>query len=95
MDWATPDVKIRYVIEETPLGISTSGVGLTALPNLTETPFSGATVNGAPAKLDSSEAIDLAEESSGEVIGTVSEPIEGGTGFGACAWSAVCPAPGS
>jgi hypothetical protein len=82
-------------IEETPLGISTSGVGLTALPNLTETPFSSATVNDSPAKLVPDDAIDLAEESSGKVIGTVSEPAEGGSAFGACAWSEACAAPGA
>jgi Peptidase A4 family len=78
-------------IEETPLAISTGGVGLTGLPDLTETPFEAATVNGKPARLSPSQAIDLVNEST--VIGSVSEPSAADDGFGACAWSGACSLP--
>jgi Peptidase A4 family len=81
-------------IEETPLTISSSGTGLAALPNLTETPFDNATVNGANAGLAPSEQIDLTD-SSGKVIGTPSNPDATRDGFGACTWTTLCRVPGS
>jgi hypothetical protein len=80
-------------IEETPVSVGTGGAGITALPKLSETPFDNATVNGKPAALKSSEAIDLTSGSS--VIGSVSAPDPEADGFGACAWTTVCGVPSS
>ena len=71
-------------IEETPLTIGTSGAGLAALPNLSNTPFTAATTNGANANLKPSEEIQLID-SSGKVIGTPSAPNASANGFTACA----------
>jgi hypothetical protein len=76
-------------IEETPLTIGTSGAGLAALPNLSNTPFTGATTNGANAGLKPSEEIQLID-SSGKVIGTPSAPNASANGFTACAWATGC-----
>jgi hypothetical protein len=76
-------------IEETPLTIGTSGTGLAALPNLSNTPFTSATVNGANANLKSSEEIQLTD-SNGKVIGTPSSPNSSADGFTACAWATSC-----
>jgi hypothetical protein len=76
-------------IEETPLTIGTSGTGLAALPNLSNTPFTSATVNGANANLKSSEEIQLID-SNGKVIGTPSAPNSTGDGFTECAWATSC-----
>src|SRR6185437_10967591 len=73
-------------IEETPLTIGTGGTGLAALPNLSNTPFTGATVNGANANLKSSEEIQLID-SNGKVIGTPSAPNSTANGFTECAWA--------
>ena len=75
-------------IEETPLLIGTNA-GLASLPNLTNTPFSGATTNGVNAGLKSSEAMVLTD-SSGRVIGTPSAPTASRSGFTACAWATTC-----
>ena len=80
-------------IEETPLNIDTSGIGLAGLPNLTEAPFDNATVNGAPVHLTASEEIDLTSGS--QVIGVPSAPDVEADGFGACAWATRCPVPPS
>jgi hypothetical protein len=76
-------------IEETPLVIGTSGTGLAALPNLSNVPFSNATVNGANAGLKSSEAIDLID-SNGNVIGAPSAPNGTADGFSVCTWATSC-----
>jgi hypothetical protein len=76
-------------IQETPLAISLSGAGVASLPTLTATPFDNATVNGAPAALKPSEALNLSNGS--QVIGTVSAPDAESDGFGACAWTTSCP----
>jgi hypothetical protein len=76
-------------IEETPLTFGTSGAGLAALPNLTNTPFTSGTVNGANAGLKSSEEIQLTD-SNGNVIGTPSAPNSTADGFTACAWATSC-----
>jgi Peptidase A4 family len=78
-------------IEETPLAIGTSP-GFTSLPNLTETPFTSAKTNGAPANLKSSEQVQLID-SNNNVIGTPSAPNSTADGFGACAWATSCPTP--
>lgn len=79
-------------IEETPLTFGSDGVGEASLPNLTETAFTSATVNGSPANLAPAEEIQLAD-SSGHVIATPSAPVAGGTAFAECAWSSQCAAP--
>jgi hypothetical protein len=76
-------------IEETPLTFGTSGAGLAALPNLSNTPFSSGTTNGANAGLKASEEIQLID-SSGKVIGTPSAPNASANGFTACAWASSC-----
>jgi len=76
-------------IEETPTLIGSGGVGLAALPNLSNPAFSNATVNGANAGLKSSEAIDLID-SNGNVIGTPSAPNGSANGFSACTWATSC-----
>jgi Peptidase A4 family len=80
-------------IAETPVTIGTGGIGIASLPNLTETPFDNATVNGKPAGLKPSEAIQLTTGS--QVIGTPSAPDAQADGFGACAWTTSCPVPPS
>jgi peptidase A4-like protein len=76
-------------IEETPTLIGSGGVGLAALPNLSNPAFSNATVNGANAGLKSSEAIDLID-SNGNVIGTPSAPNSSANGCSACTWATSC-----
>jgi hypothetical protein len=76
-------------IEETPLTIGTSGTGLAALPNLSSTPFTNATVNGANANLKASEEVQLID-SNGNVIGAPSAPNGSANGFTACAWATSC-----
>jgi len=80
-------------IEETPLEIGTNA-GFSALPNLTNPNFDTGTVNGSPANLKSSEAMQLID-SGGSVIGTPSAPDSDADGFGACAWATSCGAPAS
>jgi len=82
-------------IEETPLVIDTSGSGFAALPNLTDTPFDLATVNGAVANLTPSEEIQLVDSNSGAVIGDPSAPDKDVDGFATCAWATTCKAPRS
>jgi hypothetical protein len=79
-------------IEETPLVFGTGGVGLAALPNLTNPRFDSATVNGANAALKSSEEIQLTD-SSGSVIGSPSAPDAQSDGFSACTWATSCATP--
>jgi hypothetical protein len=76
-------------IEETPTVIGTGGVGLAALPNLSNPSFANATVNGANANLKSSEAIQLID-SAGHVIGTPSAPNATANGFSVCTWATSC-----
>jgi hypothetical protein len=78
-------------IEETPLIIGTNG-GFAALPNLTSPKFDRATTNGAPAKLKSSEEMQLVN-SSGKVIADPSAPDPDSDGFNVCAWMTSCAAP--
>jgi hypothetical protein len=76
-------------IEETPTLIGTDGVGLASLPNLSNPSFGNATVNGANANLQSSEAIQLIDSNS-NVIGTPSAPNSTHDGFSACTWATSC-----
>jgi Peptidase A4 family len=80
-------------IEETPLLLSTNA-GFASLPDLTTPVFDNATVNGAPANLQSSEEIQLID-SNGSVIGTPSAPDPDADGFNACTWATTCAAPAS
>ncbi|HEX4427874.1 MAG TPA: G1 family glutamic endopeptidase, partial [Frankiaceae bacterium] len=66
-------------VEETPLEIGTN-LGLSSMPKLSTVNFSGATVNGAPANLDSSEAMQLVN-GSGQVLATPSNPSPSKTAF--------------
>ena len=80
-------------IEETPLILGTNA-GFAALPDLTTPAFDLATVNGAPANLNSSEEIQLID-SNGNVIGAPSAPDPDADGFNACTWATSCAAPSS
>jgi hypothetical protein len=80
-------------IEETPLEIGTNA-GLASLPNLTSPAWDNATVNGAPANLTPSEAVDLTD-SSGHVIAVPSAPDSDNDGFNECTWAGTCTAPSS
>jgi hypothetical protein len=79
-------------IEETPITIGSSGAGEASLPNLTQTRFAGASLNGAPANLTAAEQVQLTD-SSGTVIGAPSAPFAGGTAFADCAWASSCSVP--
>ncbi|HTZ07686.1 MAG TPA: G1 family glutamic endopeptidase [Acidimicrobiales bacterium] len=81
-------------IEETPLEIGTSGTGISALPDLSTTHFSDATVNGAGADLVPAEAVQLVD-SSGTPLATPSAPDAAGTGFDDCSYASACAAPTS
>jgi Peptidase A4 family len=78
-------------VEETPLEIGTN-LGLSSMPNLSTVNFSGATVNGAPANLDSSEAMQLVN-GSGQVLATPSAPSPSKTAFNDCTYATSCGAP--
>ena len=80
-------------IEETPLVIG-GNAGLAPLPRLSRTRFDHATANGHPAKLRTSQEIDLTA-SNGKVIGVPSSPDPDRDGFNACAWATTCRRPGS
>jgi hypothetical protein len=79
-------------IQETPLIIGTDA-GLGALPDLSQTTFDKARVNGASAQLRRSQRILLAA-GNGRVIGTPSAPDSGRDGFAVCTWSKRCRVPG-
>ncbi len=79
-------------IEETPLNVGAGGTGEASLPTLTPTQFTGATVNGASARLAPAEELQLID-SSGKVIGTPSAPNAQANGFAACAWTTSCALP--
>jgi hypothetical protein len=74
-------------IEETPLVVGTNA-GFAALPNLSTTPFTSATANGAPANLQAAEEMDLTD-SNGNVIGAPSAP-KSSQSFDDCAWASSC-----
>ena len=75
-------------IEETPLLIGTNA-GFSALPNLGTVSFSGATVNGANAKLNAAEAMQLVDGNN-DPIATPSVPNATTDGFNDCTWSSSC-----
>lgn len=79
-------------IEETPLLIGTSGTGISALPNLGTVHFSGATTNGAAAKLTAADEMQLVS-SSGQVLATPSAPGADAASFNDCTYATTCGAP--
>ena len=79
-------------IEETPLGIGTGGVGLSAMPNLSMVRFDHATLNGAPAHFTATERIHLVQ---GRAVATPSNPDPDHDGFNVCTYRTTCPAPKS
>jgi len=81
-------------ILETPVVVGTGSTGIAALPSLSTTHFSDATVNGASANLVSSEALQLVD-SSGDVLATPSSPNPKANGFNDCSYAATCAAPTS
>jgi hypothetical protein len=81
-------------IEETPLSLDPTSLGLTPLPNLTNPNFDLGTVNGAAPGLTASEEIALTDANN-KVIGTPSAPDLDTDGFGACTWATSCSAPSS
>ena len=81
-------------ILETPLEIGTSGTGISALPNLSTTHFSDATVNGKGAALVPSEAVQLID-ANGNPLATPSAPNTAANGFDDCAYATTCAAPTS
>ena len=62
------------------------------MPNLSTVHFVAATVNGAPASLDSSEAMQLVN-GSGQVLATPSNPSAAKTAFNDCSYATSCAAP--
>ncbi|HLI74508.1 MAG TPA: G1 family glutamic endopeptidase [Acidimicrobiales bacterium] len=82
-------------ILETPVVLNTSGAsGIAALPNLTPTHFSQATVNGQSAGLNPAEGLQLVD-SSGAALATPSAPNPAANGFNDCTHATSCPAPTS
>ena len=79
-------------IEETPLGIGTGGVGLSAMPSLSLVRFDHATLNGAPAHFKAAEQIHLVQ---GRAVATPSQPDPDHDGFNVCTYRKTCPAPKS
>jgi Peptidase A4 family len=79
-------------IEETPLGIGTGGVGLSAMPNLSVVRFDHATLNGGPAHFKAAEQIHLVQ---GKAVATPSKPDPDHDGFNVCTYRTTCPAPKS
>jgi peptidase A4-like protein len=75
-------------VEETPLLIGTNA-GFSAMPNLGNVQFSGATVNGANAGLQSAEAIQLVDPN-GTVLATPSAPNATRDGFTDCTYATTC-----
>jgi hypothetical protein len=78
-------------IEETPL-ILGANAGFAALPQLSSPHFDLARVNGHPARLKASQAIDLIN-SHGQVIAVPSAPDGDHDGFNACTWARSCASP--
>ena len=81
-------------ILETPVVVGTGSTGISALPSLSTTHFSHATVNGGPADLVSSEALQLVD-ASGAVLATPPAPNPGADGFNDCSYASTCAAPAS
>ncbi len=80
-------------IEETPVVIGNNGsVGVGPMPNLSTVNFDLATVNGANAKLKSSEEVQLVD-SNGAPLATPSAPASDTDGFNDCAYAKTCPVP--
>jgi hypothetical protein len=78
-------------IEETPL-ILGQNAGFAALPGLSSPTFELAAVNGRPAALGASEALDLVNSQS-RVIAVPSAQDRDRDGFNACTWTGICAPP--
>jgi hypothetical protein len=82
-------------IEETPVVVDNSGnVSIGPMPDLSGATFDGATTNGAPANLNTTEQIQLVD-ANGAAIATPSNPDPDADGFNACTYSGSCGAPAS
>ena len=80
-------------IVETPVVIgSGGGVTVGPLPNLTTVHFDGARTNGGNAGLKQSEAIQLVDPTSGQVLATPSAPDARANGFNDCTYATTCRA---
>jgi len=80
-------------IVETPVVIGGGGgVTVGPLPDLTTVHFDGARTNGHNAGLKPSEAIQLVDPSSGQVLATPSAPDAQNNGFNDCTYATTCRA---
>jgi hypothetical protein len=79
-------------IEETPIVIARSGVGMAVMPNLTTLRFDHATLNGRPAGLSRGDRINLVDH---QHVATPSAPDPDHDGFNDCTYASFCPAPGT
>ena len=81
-------------ITETPVVIDNNGnVTIGPMPSLSPVRFSSASTNSKNAHLRGSEAIQLVDPNTNQVIATPSVPGGGGTGFNDCTYARSCPAP--
>ena len=90
--YASSHLTAEWIVE-TPVVLSSSGSsGIAALPNLTTTHFSAATVNGHNAALNPAEGVQLVD-SGGAVLATPSGPAATADGFNDCTYSTSCASP--
>ena len=78
-------------ILETPLGISTGGVGLSNMPNLSTTHFNNAKRNNVNANLKASEEMQLVSGST--IVADPSAPDSDANGFNDCTYASSCATP--
>jgi len=78
-------------ILETPLGISTGGVGLSNMPNLSTTHFNNAKRNNVNANLKASEEMQLVSGST--IVAHPSAPDSDANGFNNCTYASSCATP--
>lgn len=90
----TSDYSTAEWIEETPVVAGTGGVQVGPMPALGAVHFDRATVNGAPAGLSASEAMQLVD-ANGRVLATPSKPDADTDGFDDCTYATSCSPPGS
>jgi hypothetical protein len=77
-------------ILETPVQVSASNPGFSAMPNLTRTTFTGLTVNGASPNLQTTQEMRLVN---GALIALPSAPGSDHRSFNVCTYASSCPAP--
>jgi len=81
-------------ITETPVVVDSGGnVTIGPMPNLSLVHMAFAKTNLQNANLQASEAIQLVDPNSAQVIATPSNPGHGGTWFNDCTYATTCPAP--